>query len=59
MYEYKVEVLKVKEAEEVMNKLAESGWRVIEVSPNMAMGYGVVVTFEREKKQWRYKYGKN
>ena len=53
MYEYKVEVLKVREAEETMNRLAESGWRVIEVSPNQAMGYGVVVTFEREKKQWR------
>lgn len=50
MYEYKVEVLKVKEAEDRMNQLAQSGWRVVEVSPNMAMGYGIVVTFEREKK---------
>ncbi len=49
MYEYKVEVYKVKEAEAKMNELAKSGWRVIEVSPNMAMGYGIVVTFEREK----------
>ena len=49
MYEYKVEIYKVKEAEEAMNKLAKDGWRVVTVSPNMAMGYGVVVTFEREK----------
>ena len=49
MYEYKVEVLKVKEAQDKMNSLAKEGWRVIEVSPNMAMGYGIVVTFEREK----------
>ena len=50
MYEYKVEVFKVKEAEEQMNALAKEGWRVIAVSPNMAMGYGIVVTFERQVK---------
>ena len=50
MFEYKVEIIKVKDAEKVMNQYAEEGWRVIEVSPNQAMGYGVVVTFEREKK---------
>ena len=49
MYEYKVETYKVKDVEEAMNRLAKDGWRVITVSPNMAMGYGVVVTFEREK----------
>lgn len=49
MYEYKVEIYKVREAEQEMNALAEDGWRVVAVSPNMAMGYGVVVTFEREK----------
>ncbi len=49
MYEYKVESLLVKEAEARMNELAKSGWRVVEVSPNIAMGYGIVVTFEREK----------
>ena len=48
MFEYKVEIYKVKEAEKEMNKLAQSGWRVIAVSPNMAMGYGIVVTFERQ-----------
>lgn len=48
MFEYKVEIYKVKEAEAEMNKLAKQGWRVIAVSPNMAMGYGIIVTFERE-----------
>ena len=50
MYEYKVEVFKIKNAEEEMNALAKVGWRVIAVSPNMAMGYGIVVTFERQVK---------
>ena len=49
MYEYKVEIYKVKEAENAMNQMAKDGWRVVTVSPNMAMGYGVVVTCEREK----------
>lgn len=50
MLEYKVEIYKVKEAEKEMNKLAQLGWRVITVSPNMAMGYGIVVTYERQIK---------
>ncbi len=49
MYEYKVETYKIKGAEVEMNKLAIEGWRVIAVSPNMAVGYGIVVTYEREK----------
>lgn len=49
MYEYKVEIYKVRDAEYAMNQMAKDGWRVVTVSPNMAMGYGVVVTFEREK----------
>ncbi len=49
MYEYKVEVYKVKEAELAMNKMASQGWRVIAVSPNLAIGYGIVVTYERKK----------
>jgi hypothetical protein len=49
MYEYKVLVVPVKKAEEEMNKLAKEGWKVIEVSPNIAMGQGLVVTLEREK----------
>ena len=49
MYEYKVIIVPVKKAEEEMNRLAKGGWKVIEVSPNVAMGYGLVVTLEREK----------
>ena len=49
MYEYKVETYKVKEAEKEMNKLAGEGWRVIAVSPNVGVGYGIVVTYERKK----------
>ena len=47
MCEYKVETYKVNEAENKMNELAQQGWRVIAVSPNIAMGYGIVVTYER------------
>lgn len=47
MYEYKVETYTVKNAEKEMNKLSEEGWRVIAVSPNTALGYGIVVTYER------------
>jgi hypothetical protein len=46
--EYKVETYKVNEAELQMNLLAKQGWKVITVSPNIAQGYGVVVTYERE-----------
>ena len=49
MFEYKVEILSVREAENKMNKLADDGWRVIAVTPNHAMGHGMVVTFERKK----------
>lgn len=48
MYEYKVETYKIKGAEAAMNKLASKGWRVIAVSPNMGIGYGIVVTYERK-----------
>lgn len=48
MYIYKVETYKVKDAEASMNKLAKDGWRVIAISPNMVMGYGIVVTYERK-----------
>ena len=49
MYEYKVETYKVRAAEASMNKLASEGWRVIAVSPNVGVGYGLVVTYERKK----------
>lgn len=47
MYEYKLECYKVNEAESEMNKLAKQGWRVVTVSPNIALGYGIIVTYER------------
>lgn len=50
MYEYKVETYRVNEASGEMNEMAKQGWRVIAVSPNIAVGYGVIVTYEREVK---------
>lgn len=47
MYEYKVEICKVKGAELKMNQMAKQGWRVVAVSPDIAAGYGVIITFER------------
>ena len=49
MFEYRVEIYAVREAEEKMNRMAAEGWRVIAVSPNLALGHGIVVTFERQK----------
>jgi len=51
MFEYKVIKSSVNSAEEEMNRYAKQGWRVIEVSPNVAMGMGIVITLEREKKE--------
>lgn len=48
MYEYKVETYAIKNAEKEMNRLAKENWKVIAVSPNIASGYGVVVTYERK-----------
>lgn len=48
MYEYKVEIYKVKDAEKAMNELAREGWRVVTVSPNLALGYGLIVTYEHK-----------
>ncbi|MBE6529632.1 MAG: DUF4177 domain-containing protein [Ruminococcaceae bacterium] len=48
MFEYKVEVYKIKNAAEEMNRFAADGWRVIAVSPNVASGFGIVVTYERK-----------
>ena len=50
MFEYKVEIYKVKELEKELNSLAKQGWRVIAVTPNLAMGYGIIVTYERQVK---------
>ena len=49
MYEYYVEACNVREAEGLMNQLAAEGWRVITVTPDIAGGHGVVITFERQK----------
>ena len=29
--------------------LKEDGWRVIAVSPNQAAGFGIIVTYERQR----------
>jgi len=50
MYEYKVEIYKVKEAENEMNAMAKQGWRVVAVTHCPAAAWAkdtVVVTFER------------
>lgn len=49
MRKYKVIKCKVKDAEENMNELAKLGWRVVAVCPNIAVGYGVVITFEKDE----------
>lgn len=51
MYEYKVETITVINAADRMNQLAKKGWRVIAVSPNLAIGFGLVVTYEKEKQE--------
>ncbi len=49
MLEYRVEIYMVREAEAEMNRMAADGWRVAAVTPNIARGHGIVVTFERKK----------
>jgi hypothetical protein len=49
VFEYRVEVYAVRQAEAEMNRMAADGWRVVAVSPNIAMSHGLVVTFERQK----------
>ena len=49
MYEYKVLMLSFKDAEIELNKLAQEGWRVISSTPNIAQGYGLIITLERKK----------
>ena len=49
MYEYRVEIYAVRSAEAEMNRMAADGWRVISVSPNIAVSHGIVVIFERQK----------
>ena len=47
MYEYKVDIYKVKYAEEAMNTYAQEGWRVIAVTPHHLAGF-LDVFYERE-----------
>ena len=49
MLEYRVEIYPLREAAAEMNRMAADGWRVAAVSPNIAMGHGIVVTYERKK----------
>lgn len=49
MFEYRVAVYAVRSAEAEMNRMAADGWRVIAVSPNIAVSHGIVVTYERQK----------
>lgn len=53
MYEYKVEVYRVKDSEKEMNALAQYGWRVVAVTANECLHWTVkdtiIVTYERSK----------
>lgn len=52
MYEYKVETIKIKDAENQMNALAKQGWRVVTVTYCQGATWAkdmIVVTFERSK----------
>ena len=51
LYEYQVlSFLQLKECEEALNRLAEEGWRLAAMCPNLVMSMGVIVTLEREIK---------
>ena len=49
MYEYAVRTSFVKESEKLMNEMAADGWHVVAVCVNQAMGFGLVITFERQR----------
>ena len=49
MFEYRVKICAVRQAEGEMNRMAADGWRVISVSPNIAVSHGIVVIYERKK----------
>ena len=50
MYQYKVDIYKVKYAEDAMNAYAKDGWRVIAVTPDHQTGF-VDVFYERKAKE--------
>ena len=49
MFEYRVEVYAVRQAEAEMNRMAADGWRGVAVSPNIAMSHGLVVKKKKKK----------
>ena len=52
-YEYKVvEAKGAKKAEEIMNQMAKEGWRVISNVYWMNMKAILIITFEREKREF-------
>ncbi len=52
MKEYKVEIAKnEKKAEEIMNRYAGEGWRVVSTAFWHQIGGGLTITFEREKSE--------
>jgi len=44
---YKVVTCKVKEAEGIMNQYYQQGYKVLTVTPNNGIGFGVVITFAK------------
>lgn len=48
MYEYKFLTLNIKVCEKTLNELAQKGWRLVTVMPNIAKGYEVFATLERK-----------
>lgn len=48
MFEYCVKTSYVRDAEYLMNEMAAEGWRVVAVCVNQALGFGLVITFERQ-----------
>ena len=51
MFIYKVIKTRVDNAEKEINELARDGWRVINASPNIAVGYGLVVILEKDDEE--------
>lgn len=51
MFIHKVIKTRVDNAEKEINELARDGWRVINASPNIAVGYGLVVVLEKDDEE--------
>ena len=50
MFEYKVIKASVNSAQHEMNELAKQGWRVVAVSPNVAMGMGLLSLWKEKRR---------